>query len=256
MTDPLDLTTLLEAWSYEPGKIKVRKITGIGGRDKIQMRIDLGVLQMESKGRPDGKRPHGFESLYDYHMKRLEDHVHTHGGSDGFLLSPDECAELRAESLQYYYRYLSLFYLGDYRGVETDTGRNLDLFDFIRDYAEEEEDRYQLERYRSYVIMMNARARAYLKMKDEGPQEAIDIILEAINEIRTFLEEIGQESLIEECEEIDLLRKMAEELMRTMPYDPIQDLRERMKAAVAREDYEQAAILRDEIRRLEKHQTV
>jgi excinuclease UvrABC nuclease subunit len=104
--------------------------------------------------------------------------------------------------------------------------------------------------------MMNARARAYLKMKDEGPREAIEIILEAINEIRTFLEEIGQEALIEECEEIDLLRKMAEELMRTMPYDPIQDLRERMKAAVAREDYEQAAILRDEIRRIEKHQTV
>ena len=34
------------------------------------MRIDLGLLQMELDGRPDGQRPHGFESLLDYYEAR------------------------------------------------------------------------------------------------------------------------------------------------------------------------------------------
>jgi len=55
----LDLNTVLRDWPHENGKIKVRKILGLDGREKLQLRIDLGVLQMELTGRPDGLRPHG-----------------------------------------------------------------------------------------------------------------------------------------------------------------------------------------------------
>ena len=57
----LDLNTLLRDWPHEPGAIKVRKIIGLDGREKLQLRIDLGVLQMEMTGRPDGARPQGCE---------------------------------------------------------------------------------------------------------------------------------------------------------------------------------------------------
>ena len=50
----LDLNTLLNEWPHEPGAIKVRKILGLDGREKLQLRIDLGMLQMEMTGRPDG----------------------------------------------------------------------------------------------------------------------------------------------------------------------------------------------------------
>ena len=49
-----DLRPILGGWEYEPGQIMVRKIVGLDGAVKIQMRLDLGVLQMESTGRPDG----------------------------------------------------------------------------------------------------------------------------------------------------------------------------------------------------------
>ena len=47
----LDLNTILKDWPYESGTIKVRKITGLDGREKLQLRVDLGVLQMEITGR-------------------------------------------------------------------------------------------------------------------------------------------------------------------------------------------------------------
>ena len=43
----LDLNTLLKDWPHESGAIKVRKILGLDGNEKLQLRIDLGVLQME-----------------------------------------------------------------------------------------------------------------------------------------------------------------------------------------------------------------
>ena len=99
-----DLNALLQEWPYEPGEIRVRTIVGTDGREKIQMRIDLGILQMETRGRPDGERPFGHDSLHDYHRARFDQHVREHGSANGFSLSSEECSGLRQESLQYYYR--------------------------------------------------------------------------------------------------------------------------------------------------------
>src|SRR5260370_1403715 len=66
----LDLNTILKDWPHENGNVKVRKIAGLDGREKLQLRVDLGVLQMEMTGRPDGQRPHNCESLLEYHQRR------------------------------------------------------------------------------------------------------------------------------------------------------------------------------------------
>jgi len=68
-----DLTKALQDWPFEPGQINVRLIQGDDGLSKVQMRVDLGILQMETEGRPDGSRPMGFDTLLDYHETRLEE---------------------------------------------------------------------------------------------------------------------------------------------------------------------------------------
>ena len=55
----LDISDILEDWPFKPGEVNVRRIMGNDGREKLQMRIDLGILQMEISGRPDGKTPEG-----------------------------------------------------------------------------------------------------------------------------------------------------------------------------------------------------
>ena len=47
---------MLRGWDYEPGTLNVRKVNGMDGEPKLQMRLDLGLLQMEMNGRPDGRR--------------------------------------------------------------------------------------------------------------------------------------------------------------------------------------------------------
>src|SRR5215211_6191803 len=91
-----DILPLLKGWDYEPGTINVRKISGLDGSPKLQMRQDLGLLQMEMSGRPDGRRPHGYESLLEYFETQLADHRRRHHGSDdGFHLSRNQCQNLR-----------------------------------------------------------------------------------------------------------------------------------------------------------------
>ena len=87
-----DITSVLRGWSYEPGVINVRKIHGVDGMPKVQMRLDLGLLQMEMNGRPDGVRPHGYESLLEYFENQLAEHQRRHGTELGFHLNSDQCA--------------------------------------------------------------------------------------------------------------------------------------------------------------------
>ena len=77
-----DISDLLSSWEFQPGQVLVRRFTGQDGREKLQLRVDLGLLQMNMDGRPDGKRPHGYDSLFDYYQAKLHKHVAEHDGSD------------------------------------------------------------------------------------------------------------------------------------------------------------------------------
>src|SRR5262249_25450664 len=103
-----DIAGILKGWDYEPGTINVRKVAGLDGLPKLQLRLDLGLLQMELAGRPDGQRPHGAESLLEYHESLLSDHQKRNGTDLGFTLTGEQCQSLRDEATMYYHRYLSL----------------------------------------------------------------------------------------------------------------------------------------------------
>ncbi len=248
----LDITRILSGWDYHPDEVTVRIIQGDDNTPKIQMRLDLGLLQMEYSGRPDGLRPHGFESLLEYHHQQLENYILENGEDDGFFLDPDDCSALRSEALQYYYRYLSLYHMQEYEAVERDTARNLRLFDFIKKYAVEEQDRYALEQYRPYVIMMNTRAAVYRLLEKNRQEEASNRIRDALRRIKSFFDELGHPELAKKCNEVVILKSLLKEIEKKWKSDPVLQLRERMKEAVAREDYETAAQIRDQIRDLMK----
>ncbi|MCX6930243.1 MAG: hypothetical protein NT154_44595, partial [Verrucomicrobia bacterium] len=100
-----DITHLLDKWEYQPGQVLARRFTAKDGREKIQLRLDLGLLQMNVEGRPDGKRPFGHNSLLEYYRARLHKYVAAHDGSDeGFKLKVQDCCRLQLEALQYHHR--------------------------------------------------------------------------------------------------------------------------------------------------------
>lgn len=245
-----DIRPVLKDWPYRPNEISVRRIAGRDGRDKIQLRIDLGLLQMETTGRPDGLRPHGFASLLHWHKDRLERYERRSGTDIGFLLTPQECEALREEALLYYQRYLSLFVLEDYRGVERDTARNIEVADLCRRYAADTADQLALEQYRPYVLMMNRRAAALRLLQQGDPAKAVDAIDEGIEAIQKFFEEYNHPEAAEESREIDILRALRRDIVAQTLGGRLEDLQQQLLEAVQLERYEEAAQLRDQINKL------
>src|SRR5262249_48024809 len=84
----------LRGWDYEPGSVQARQVKGSDGRTVLQMRVDLGVLQLETAGRPDGKRPHGCATYFDYLRRRARAAA---ADDRPFQLDEDECLEADRE---------------------------------------------------------------------------------------------------------------------------------------------------------------
>jgi hypothetical protein len=257
-----DLTKLLKSWPYESGQINVRLIQGDDGEPKVQMRLDLGVLQMEAFGPPTGVRPHGYESLLESFEAMMDEAFFDAdgGGEDGddgpdpaiedFTIKPEDCRKLREEAVQYYHRYISLLILGEFMGVLRDTTRNLRLVDLLSRHAEREDDRDMLEQFRPYITMMRARAIASQMIADEEPRAAIFFIDRGIAELKGLYEEAGQPEQFASSHEAQILNSMRDELSKKLPSSQRTELRQRLDEAIRNENYELAAILRDELRLL------
>jgi hypothetical protein len=246
-TMSLDLNTILKDWPHENGNVKVRKIAGLDGREKLQLRVDLGVLQMEMTGRPDGQRPHNCESLLEYHQRRA---VRAAEKGEDYELTPEECAELQQEGIQYYHRYLSLFQINDFTGVVRDTQRNLDLFTFVTEHTDRDELSWSLQQFRPYVLMMNTRAKASILLAQGKFGEAMSEIERGRDAIAEFFQHSNFPELVSKSSEIAFLDEWLEEVKAKRPLSKLEIMQREMETAIGKERYERAAELRDAIKLL------
>lgn len=246
-----DISNLLDQWDYQPGQVMVRRFKGRDGKEKIQLRMDLGLLQMNAQGRPDGKRPYGYPSLFEYYQARLYKFVAAHHGSaEGFVLKPEDCAKLQAEALQYHQRYFCLLQLEDYPGVVRDTERNLAMFDFAVKHTPNEDLAWTIQQFRPQLLMALTRARAGQILEAEDFDEAIRLVEEGIEEIRAFQREHGRSDAVEPSPEVLSLEGWLEEIREQRPLSQREKLQRALDEAVRCEDYERAARMRDELRNL------
>lgn len=259
----VDISYLLEGWDYHPGQLAVRKFTGDDGVEKLQMRLDLGILQMNSDGRPDGKLPMGFTSWFDFHADRLAKHEAEHGGDEGFQLSGQDITRLQQEAIQFHHRYICFYQLGEYDKVARDAERNLKVFDFVDEYAETDELSWSLQQFRPQLIMMLTRAEGSLAVEAGDLAQAIEVIDEGLEALREFYTDFERQDLLENSGEIHSLEQWKEEIessqsepsstskpLTKKPESEIERLENQLKDAIVREDYERAAEVRDKINRL------
>lgn len=283
----MDISKILSEWSFEPGQVNARLIQGEDAEPKVQVRLDLGLIQMNWAGRPDGLRPNGFDSLLDFHEAQHDAWSIGHlsesgepprdakGGStdpaeadsegtgdapslpeagdeaeDEFVLSSDDCRQLRDEAVQYYHRYVALLVLEEYEAVIRDTTRNLRLLEFCALHAKEDSDRTILEQFRPYIMMMRARALAGAALKDDQPKASVFALDESLAEIQKYFADRGTPELFEQSSEVEALRGMREALVPRLPVSQKSELRQRLQRALDQENYELAAILRDELRQI------
>ena len=247
-----DITIIIEGWDYKPGQISARKIKGDDGKEKIQIRVDLGILQMETEGRPDGKRPYNKESLFEYCISQLEEYKEKKGFTKGFTLNNKACEELYREAIQYYQRYLGLFSLKDYPGVIRDTEHNLKVHSFAIDYAISKKYKTIFIEAVPYIIMMNTKAKALLKQREKHYDEALREIKRGTEKIGEFLRSYSHPEMIKKSKEIKSLMRLTKQIEQTSPLTELKKLKIELIEAVRKEDFEKAAQLRDKIRQMEE----
>lgn len=240
-----DLRAILDGWDFEPGKISVRKIIGKDGREKLQTRLDLGLIQCEVDGRPDGARPHQCESLLEYLEQRLEAHVRRHGSEEGYSVRDEDCAGLRQEAAQYYQRYLAFFVLEEYDKVVRDTDRNLRMIDFVSRFADSDDEREAVESHRAYVVMMRTRGAVYDALENDRYELALRQANDGVEILNRLIEQA--ENGEEDVPEIEVLLELREEVLTRMPADSAPRLNWELRMALEHEDYERAAELRDKL---------
>lgn len=247
-----DLSPVLGRWRVGRRHPTVRLVRTLDGGRAIQVRLDLGILQMALEGRPDGRRPHGAESILDWQESRLAAHREAGGDDGAFVLSSKDCEALRDEGVQFYHRYVALFALEEFERVVADTRRNLRMFDLCRDHGASQGDRTVLEQHRPFVVMMRARAEAAMALAAADDRRALEAIDRALAELRAHFDEVGPHGAFERSNEATLLRGMRAALVPRLPTSQRAELEERLRRAVAAENFELAAILRDELRSLEE----
>lgn len=261
-----DIGPILDAWPFDPTS-NVRQFQDAGGAAVLQVRVAQGpfrgILQMNLDGRPDAEQPHGCEFALDHYEGELAEQLAADGRPGGFRLDEDACAELFDESSRVYERYTFLLRLADFQRVVRDTERNMRLFRFVHQHAEREEDRMRLERWWPYILRINATARAMLAMTSGRRQEALDILREARERIVTLDEVDAVEFHAERQRSLEALDELADEVAeqaetKTADEDadsaasPADRLQQQLNQAVAREDFERAAELRDQLRELQE----
>ena len=256
---PVDLTAVFADWQHDASdeSKNVRCIRGSDGRLKIQVRVRCGVFQWEFDGRPDGSTPHGHPSLLDYYRARLEAGSRRREAAPRLKLSKAQVDEISEEIMDYYQRRMLFFRLGEYERARDDAQHNLDLMDLIRDHSDDPAAVAQHEKWRALVVMHRAWFEALTLCQNGAYVDAIRHLDQGAAEIAELFRQYGREDVIPQSQEIATLRELKLQLREAynVPLsreEVLDGLREEQAKAIADEDYERAARLRDEIAQFEK----
>jgi len=205
------------------------------------MRLEMGLLQMELTGRPDGETPGGAETYLDLLIEE------SSGGDESFVLAKEQCLEVDREFLQFYQRRICFLALRDFPRALADADHTLTLMDFLTRHSPDPEWTASHEQYRPFVLFHRTQAAAMEALERAGPEVAIEEIDGGLRRIGEVFEAAEAEGDVAEQEFVSQLNEMKESLR--AEFDVKRTLAEQLAEAVAAEEYERAARLRDEIAR-------
>ena len=288
MSDQEHIDHILNSWPYEPSTLSVRIRKGHDGRDVLQMRLDLGLLQLETSGRPDGTRPGGKNTYLDFlldmeakyvpeedvpepEIEELEVADEVIPGPtgefepdddeeedeefeelDGFMMSEEQCREADREFVQYYHRRLCWLAMREFTQAMHDADHTLRLMDFCRDHSPDDEWTMSHEQYRPFVLFHRTQAAALAELESgKGAEASVEAINGGLEAIKVVFTEHEAEDEFETDELVSRLVEMREGLRKQ--FDVGDTLEEKLREAVANERYELAAKLRDELAQRKGH---
>ena len=236
-----DLTPWLQEWPWRPGRLDVRRATGADGRLLLQVRIEMGFVQMEADGRPDGQ---GFRNAPSA-LAWFE------GEGVAQPIDTAHVSALAVEMSQRRQRGLACAALEDWGRVRRDALDNLRALDLLSARAVEPLDRARFEPWRPHELAMRARAEAAVGLAAGRRDLAIAALEAGLRSVQESLQRQGRGDRVDVAPEVGLLRTLLDALALKLPASQRLEIERRLREAVMSENYELAAILRNELRMME-----
>jgi len=252
MGDPRDITAVLESWPIQAGGVTARRIVGVDGAEQIQLRIPMGLLQMYPDGKPDGQRPGGFTTTLAWVKSLVQQGIEQ--------LEEDHWTELDREVMQFYHRRVALLAIAeaerkagnpeqaatDYARVVRDADHNLEIMDFIKRYNHHADYVEAHEQYRPFVLGHRTLGAGLYWLCRGEPYESIDVMQAGLAQLKRIYECRGEAAVLRRDPTANRLKRLAEQIRKE--HSIVKTPHEELAEAVAAEDFERAAILRDRIR--------
>jgi hypothetical protein len=235
----LDLTAFLREFGFEPGRVNARLVKASDGREVLQVRVELGALQMEVAGRPDGQ-PSVLEAL------RAQ-----RSGAPGATLGVADGAALRLELVMIQQRAVAFLAVGDAVRAHRDASLLVEGTELLvqRGLSAERE---WADGARFSVLVLRTRCAAMALIAAGRTRDAGLAIETGLEALAVAAERIGIADGFDSLGDVIALRTMRDTLVPQLPPAQRAELEGRLRAAILAENYELAAILRDELRLMER----
>jgi hypothetical protein len=255
------LDEILIRWPLDKTTVTARIINGYDGQPQLQLRLDCGILQMFLDGRPDGLKPHKCQNLLEYIERQTNEETDRE-------TDPEENSktwrrvwpELDREMTQFYHRRLGLLAVAKkaqedrdtelarscYRRAARDAEFTLHAMDFIRDNCDDEDHIENHERFRPFVLWHWTIAQTQQKILDKDFDEAIEQVKQGMGNITKVYEDHGLTKWLKHDPSMAELRILEKEIRKL--YGIKATLHEQLQHALSKEDYENAAKIRDQLK--------
>jgi hypothetical protein len=251
----LDLDEIIGDWDCPDGELCARLIQSAAGPAELQLRVDLGLLQMGLDDRPDGTCYQGMATAIEYVARELQADRNPH---------ERDWQELAREIAQLNFRRLGLANIAeqalrrqDDRAAATYLRRALrDIERCLAGVQMMEEalgGAGEHSRLKPTLVFNRARLGAQLAVACGDYDAAIEATDIGADQLDALLTAAGLDpDQRNEDAGIVYLRELSQRLRND--YNIPLTLRERLEAAIAADDFETAAELHEELRRREPHE--
>jgi len=236
-TPEKDITHILEGWEYDhyEESRNIRKIHSLDEKEKIQIRNPLGLIQLETTGRPDGIKPFGYDSVLDFYQAREKT-----GNCD--IIPP----LIRQEYNLFNFRSSIYFLLEEYENSMQDSDHNIQLINLTRRNRVDKELLHFMELGYPITIFNFYHASISHKSQRKFYDEALEEIDTCFHILNDYEEIFDLEPAFEILDELK-----SGILLSYNPKDKKEILEAQLQQAIENEEYEKAVKLREQLKELE-----
>ena len=241
----IDVGAILRYWEYLYTEMQVN-LCCTGQDQQLEIILNGGTIFFQLVGRPDGCRPRGYPSFWQYIKTKSKELC---AGQPISLLSEDDVIQLQQEIILYNARSLAFLKIRDYAASHRDAVHNLTTAkEIIRTFKEEHVTNAFLL-IKPHLILSYTRGLAQMSLALHHYEKAIQYAEQGLEQIRHAYQGLSlaaEQNLFE----VRALSAWKQNVQQSIPCLVLKALQQKLEKAVRLEDYEHAAVLVHQIKTL------